>query len=330
MTTISHKSRQPQRVAWSEERLIHERAIALVFYIDRSSSRTYTSALNSYIAFCKLHQKPIDPTPDTLSFFVVYMSHHIKPSSVDSYLSGICNQLEHHFPQVRQARNSRLVTNTLTGCKRLMGSPTTRKQPLTRAHLRTLHTHYSTSPTHDDCLFLAQIFTGFFALLRLGELTDPDNVSLRDPRKTSRRSTLILTAHDYRFLLPAHKADRFFEGNTILIQKLQSTADPHEIFSSYLTSRDNLFPYHPQLWLRANGSVPTRSWFIQRLRRHFPPSIAGQSMRAGGATSLAENGASPHIIQAAGRWASDAFLVYIRKNPFVLQGLIHGRPAHET
>jgi hypothetical protein len=45
-------------------------------------------------------------------------------------------------------------------------------------------------------------------------------------------------------------------------------------------------------------------------------------MRAGGATSLAEHGILPSIIQALGRWASTAFLIYIRKNPVLIQAML--------
>jgi hypothetical protein len=48
-------------------------------------------------------------------------------------------------------------------------------------------------------------------------------------------------------------------------------------------------------------------------------------MRAGGATSLAEHGISPSLIQAMGRWSSDAFLVYIRKNPALIQALLYAQ-----
>jgi hypothetical protein len=138
------------------------------------------------------------------------------------------------------------------------------------------------------------------------------------------RSTVSVMPSSFSYLLPGHKADRFFEGNTLIVKKLSLLSDLHKAFIAYLASRDKLFPYRPQLWLHQDGSVPTRAWFIHRLRCHFPPSIAGQSIQAGGATALAENGALPHVIQAAGRWASEAFLIYIRKNPFILQGLIHG------
>jgi hypothetical protein len=62
---------------------------------------------------------------------------------------------------------------------------------------------------------------------------------------------------------------------------------------------------------------------MTRLRSYFNRDVGGQSMRAGGATSLAENGVPPTIIQLMGRWSSDAFLIYIRKNPVLIQALLY-------
>jgi hypothetical protein len=63
------------------------------------------------------------------------MSSFIKPSSVNSYLSGICRQLKPFFPDVRKNRKSLLVSRTLTGCMRHYGTPTTRKEPLASSDL---------------------------------------------------------------------------------------------------------------------------------------------------------------------------------------------------
>ena len=52
-------------------------------------------------------------------------------------------------------------------------------------------------------------------------------------------------------------------------------------------------------------------------------------MCAGGATSLAEAGVPPNIIQAIGQWASDTFQIYIRKNSVLLQAMLFGCPAHQ-
>ena len=329
MISILRGSRQPHREPWTFDRLVHERSIALGLSIDNSSHLTYTSALNSYLSFCKIHNVPIEPTEETLSFFVVYMSTHIKPDSVNSYLSGICNQLEVYFPNVRKNRNSILVSRTLAGCRRRFGTPTQRKQPLSSHDLRKVLSRIGSSKSHDNQLFLAILFTGFHGLFHLGELTFPDRVASRDYRKIMSRHTVDITQSSYSLLLPGHKADRFFEGSTVIIQKTNLATDPHNIFVSYIKSRDAIHPFKPELWLRQSGIVPTRSWFIKKLRNFFPSHIAGQSMCAGGATSLAEAGVPPHIIQAIGRWSSDTFKIYIRKNPVLLQAMLFGRPVHQ-
>jgi hypothetical protein len=189
--------------------------------------------------------------------------------------------------------------------------------------------HYSNSTSHDDLLFVSQLLTGFFALMRLGELTVPDDKSLFDHRKFTSRTSVSVSHNDYRFFLPSHKADKFFEGNTIIIQRHSVSIDPLSIFKKYLSSWDRLFPFSPDLWLRADGSRPPRSFFIRRMKIFFKNDVAGQSMRAGGATSLAENGVPTNLIQAIGRWASSAFQIYIRKNPVLLQALLFGRAAHD-
>jgi len=94
-----------------------------------------------------------------------------------------------------------------------------------------------------------------------------------------------------------------------------------------MASRDRIHPLSLPLWLMENGDVPTRSFFMSRLRELFEVDIAGQSMRAGGATSLAEHGVPPSIIQPLGRWSSQAFLIYVRKNPALIQGMLHAHAS---
>lgn len=327
MITVSRTAKQPPRVPWSLDELVHKRSIALGLALDNASQSSYSSALNSYLTFCALHNFPIEPTADTLSFFVVYMSHHIEPRSVGSYLSGIVSQLEPHFPNVRAVRNGMLVARTLKGCKRLRSKPIRRKQPISRDHLRRALRSLTPLSLYDDVLFVAMLCTGFYGLLRLGEMTMPDNPSLRNPRKYSRRSSVEWIPQGFAFWLPTHKTDTTFEGSRIVIpHKDDVSVNAIPTFRRYLALRDAQFPFHPFLWTRENGSVPSRSWFIRRLRRIIPDrGFAGQSIRSGGATALAEDGVSPHLIQASGRWSSDTFQIYIRKNPTILQAMLHAR-----
>ena len=322
------KSRQPARAAWSRERLLRERAIALGQSIDISTLKTYGSSLNSYLSFVRLHDLPVEPTPDTLSFFVVFMSHHIEPRSVKSYLSGICQQLEPYFENVRASRHTPLVERTMKGCLRLHSSAIHRKRALTLADLALVLSTLSQSRLHDDLLFQTMLLTGFFALLRLGELSFPNDKKLRNWKKVTKRSSVILSDDQYEFFLPSHKADPFFEGNHIIVKRQQyDDINPLLMFTTYLHSRDSAFPLSSPLWLTSKGTVPTRHFFISRIRTFFTADIAGQSMRAGGATSLAEHGVPPSLIQLMGRWKSEAFFIYIRKNPVLIQALLYSHPT---
>jgi hypothetical protein len=159
MMEISATARQPHREPWTLERLNYERSILLGMSIDHSTSASYSSAVNSYLTFCKSHGLPVEPTSQTLSYYTTFQSFYINPKSVDSYLSGICNQLEPYFPDVRQNRKSALVNRTLAGAKRYRGTPTNRKSPLTVANLLTVAEDLAHSTLHDDLLFNAQLNT---------------------------------------------------------------------------------------------------------------------------------------------------------------------------
>lgn len=157
-------------------------------------------------------------------------------------------------------------------------------------------------------------------------MTFPDNPKLQDWRKVTRRGTLRMQSQQYSFQLTAHKADKFFEGNIVLIRGFSSPRalfNPFPAFCRYLSSRDSHFPALSPLWLTSEGEVPTRSFFMSRFRAFFSKNYGGVSMRAGGATHLALNGAPASIIRAMGRWSSEAWEVYIRVHPTLLQALLH-------
>ena len=252
------------------------------------------------------------------------MPRHIKPQSVDSYLSGIIHFLRPYFPDVDLVRRDPLVCQTLKGTLRLYGTPVRRKEPLEIDHLELCFSRLSTSIAHDDRLFLALLLVGFHSLLRLGDLVQPDRPELRTLRKVSRRTSVTLHQDYARFVLQSHKSDRFFEGADVVVKNSVGRGpDPFSAFSKYLTSRDGLFPCHLELWLRKSGSIPTRAWFTRRLHRLIPDkNVTGHSMRAGGATALAVSGASSSTIQAIGRWSSETWQVYIRKHPVLLHAIL--------
>ncbi|KAF8814048.1 hypothetical protein BYT27DRAFT_7219960 [Phlegmacium glaucopus] len=219
------------------------------------------------------------------------MCHHINPRSVASYLSGISQQLEPYFPVIQEAQCSPLVEQTLKGCMHIKGVTTKQKQALTPSDLDSVIHSLQHSNIHNDQLFLAMLLTGFFTLLRLGELTFPHEKDLQSWQKISKCSLVHLTPKFYEFQLPSHKEDRFFKGNHII----------------------TLFSH---LWMTLDGSVPTRHFFC-------PVSIIFSAMTS--AATRCEPAGPPSIIQPMGRWSSDTFLIYIQKNPVLIQALLYSK-----
>jgi len=173
MLATPTNSRKPLHSAWSCEELIHEHAIALGFALDNSTLQTYNSHLQSCLSFCKLHSLNLDPTPDTLSFYIVFMAHHIKLKSVMKYLSGIVNSLEPHFPNIRANCHHILMTWTLVGARKLWGfMGTQHKCTLTEDNLLLLLSH--PPKDLDKLLFNTIILSSFHTLLHLGKTTQPD------------------------------------------------------------------------------------------------------------------------------------------------------------
>ena len=242
------RSRQPAHESWTHNQLLHECAIALGHAIDHSTAQTYNSHLQSYLTFCKIHHFEIESTADMLSFYVIFMCHHIDPRSVSTYLSGICNTLEPHFPAVCATCNGTLVTKTLTGLKKLHASHSpTCKQPLDHADLISLFDHYN-SGSYDDNLFLALVMTGFSSLMHVGEFTQLDSISRCSPTKLTLHHTCHLMPSNYSFMLPYHKGNRFFDSNMILVEQQPSTHTcPHTAFTKYIFACDTHFPLHPEL-----------------------------------------------------------------------------------
>jgi hypothetical protein len=220
------------------------------------------------------------------------------------------------------------VFSACQGVLRRHGTPTKRKSPLTTAQLQLITMQFVASDDHDDKLFITMLNTGYTGLLRLAEMTMHDNPNLRNFKKVTLHNSIHWLDGDFDFFLPTHKSDIAFEGNRVYIKQILNVPNPSPLMQRYLESRDFCFPLHPHLWLTSHGVVPTRQWFISRLQKHCPPDIAGQSLRAGRATAMAEAGSPGPLIQGTGRWSSTTFQTYIQRNPIVLHALIMGCTLH--
>ncbi|KAG8993814.1 hypothetical protein FRB90_000597, partial [Tulasnella sp. 427] len=187
------------------------------------------------------------------------MSAHIDPKSVANYIHGVSRCLEPYFPEIRDICASRLVKETLAGCKKLRSQPTRRKPPLLLSHITHLLSRFPLPMAYDDLLFVIITLLGHFGLHRLGELTYPDVLVHRTHRKVVKRPSLHLLSIGYSYTLPYNKADRYYLGSTVVIASRSDSASPTPYIRDYLSRRDMQFSNRIELLVRSDGSIPTRS-----------------------------------------------------------------------
>jgi hypothetical protein len=290
--------------------------------IEPSTRRGYSTALNHWNAFATLYSYPHIPNATTLPLFVAYLSTHT--IAIPAVLSGLAFHFRPHVTDWNAMRSSFDVQQTIKGAAKTSQHVVHRSPPLLPHHLDQFARHaLRPCAAYDDALALFIAAVGMGGLLRLGEMVEPEHREDRSPRKHVLRESATLTPSvSFSFNLPYHKADNFYEGSFVHIVAEASPCSVNivHLLELYIRKRDARHGQTGCLFLREDGSIPTRRWFLARLRV-IAPGISGHGLRAGGATWLASVGVSPELIRRWGRWSSDAWEIYIRSHPAIYAAL---------
>jgi hypothetical protein len=285
-----------------------------VHSIETSTAKNYRTGARDYIQFCVKHCLPLNPTPQTLSRYISYTSQFI--ASGPKYLSGARHFLRDLYPEFDDNRSSPIVQATIAGSRKLRADPIRRKLPLRPCHLLAFLERAHSTRDYDDFLFAVILSCSLYACHRIGELAIKNDRDLFDWRKIIKRSSFHVSDTRAGYTLPYSKTDRFYHGTHVLFAS-QSFADPVFLLRAYIVRRDAFHGAKPALFIRRDGSLPTRSWFDSKFFSLLDRNFGGHSARAGGATFYSSLGLSEDVIQAIGRWSSQSWKIYIRDNPTV-------------
>ena len=308
------RTRPPMKLSDLDNHVLHLQVNA----IEKSTVKGYATEAHDHTSFCISHHLSIEPTPETLAHYIAYTSQFI--ASGPKYLSGVRHFLSDLYPNFDANRAHPLVTTTIRGSKKIHADPIRRKLPLRPAHLQTFLLIAHNPGSYDDLLFATILSCLFYACHCSGELVQKNSKDLFDWRKIIKRwgppSSLKFSQGRAQYHLPYHKGDPFYRGTDILFSQ-QEVADPVTLLQEYVDRCDSIHNAHLALFLWEDGSHPTRSWFDTRFFAVLNREFRGHSPRAGGATFYASLGLSEDVIQALGRWSSQAWKIYIRDNPTV-------------
>ena len=157
--------------------------------------------------------------------------------------------------------------------------------------------------------FQAMCSLAFYALLRVGEMTLSNN-NLEFSSVTLANNYLILNFRKFK-----HSGK---EGATLRVIAIQNNlCCPIRLMHEYITFRGNT---PGPLFVTSSGEAVPRQLFTWQLKSALDfagfdsKRFKSHSFRIGAASHMVESGASDAKIRQAGRWASNAFLAYIRSS----------------
>lgn len=299
----------------------------LAVRLEPSTKKGYATAVRTWRHFTERENYDQLPTLQTTIHFITQLT---LSGYTDKYIGNIMSGLrdwlyEHglkadwdHITSDQEYLRLREAAKKHFG--RLQGGQTTarRKLPMDKIAIKLVFdVSNNVDGLYDDFLFWTIVLVGVQGLFRLGELVWPDAKDEQSWRKVMKRVETKSTEEGFTLKLPYMKNDRFFGGSQVTLPPNSCLMgfNPVLALKRYLLLRDATHGDHLALFIRKNGSIPTRSWFVKRLQAILGKDYAGHSLRAGGATLMAENGFSAVEIMKAGRWRGEVFIIYIRKYP---------------
>lgn len=288
--------------------------------VARNTSATYETALREFERFRVLSnmEKLWPPPMAHIVHFVAYLSLCKKaPSTVSSYLSGIgfkCKLLggaDH--------TKSFLVTKMVEGIRRA-SSRRDARLPISIDLLSriVLSLPIICSSTYEAKLFSFTYVLTFFGLLRVGELTLTNKMSIEH---IIQYNDIRLDVNGGKLLLHIRhsKTDQRGKGVTLAIPKLGGNLCPVKHYITFQGIRGN---HKGPLLCHFGGAPLTRYQFgavLHKSLKHLgveAKNYKAHSFRIGCATALFEAGISEAELKTMGRWSSQAYKSYIRVPQF--------------
>ena len=298
----------------------------------QSTQKSYASGQRRFIAFCrqagKLHPdgSPCPVEEWTLCLFVSFLADSIQHASIKVYLSAIRSlHIEQGFPD--PLLNCLRLQQVMRGIKRFQGSPVAARLPITDSLMMVIRQSLNVT-LHDHCMFWAACTLAYFGFLRSAEFTVPNLASFSSAIHLSVADIAVDSSTLPSCLcvrIKASKTDPFRKGCFVHIGRgTLPLCAVHAVLAYLSLQGDSPGP----LFLLQSGQPLSRTILTDWLRQimsasGIPGNFSSHSFRIGAASVAARNGVPDHLIQALGRWTSNAYQLYIRTPSEYLAGLSH-------
>lgn len=255
---------------------------------------------------------PYPPSEDILMLFATSSYKRIGYKSIKVYLAGIQYTSRMQGFSITINAMHRLFY-TLRGIRRLQGNSFTRPRriPITLTLLVQLHSGFQHRFQYHDYLMLkAATLIAFYGLLRASEYLS-SHTHIYDPTTTLLLQDITFSRNrsSVSIFIKQSKTDPFRQGCKIKIYANNGRLCPVTTLHWYYLQCHHTGP----LFTFLDGSYLTRATLSSILQQCLPNiNLNTHSFRIGGASTAHAAGISETTIQTLGRWASDAYRLYIQ------------------
>ncbi|KAF5320596.1 hypothetical protein D9611_013734 [Ephemerocybe angulata] len=310
-----------------------------------STRRTYGAGLLVFHVWCDLREPPVPESqraPVSMSLLLEFLSScagAYSGSTAKNYVYGV--RAWHTTHAIPWRVDEIHLSAALTAIEK-MTPPTSRRPkrpPVTVGYIEKIAPYFDLSSPFDAAIFAA-LTTTFWSLARLGEFTvNPDKGPFSPATHVTRsgvsaegsvgRLGLPVTT----FFLPTTKTAPV-HGERVQWSRQQGPSDPQAALEAHLAvnspgSGDHLFAW------RSKGRLKPleRAAFLRRVNQAAKKAglsrMQGHSLRIGGVLEFLLRGIPFDVVKALGRWASDAFTLYLRESAAILAPYIQDTPILE-
>ena len=277
--------------------------------------RSYSTQVRRLDQLCSEYGLPMDRPLDeeSLCVAVCLRAQTAKPTTLPGFVSAIANATRERWGQ--ELPRGRQFQSVMAGLRKQYGNQTsTPKVALTMDDLTAIHRGLDTAARFEHARDWCACLIAFFGLLRIGEYMDArlrhghvlvaaDSLSITVLySKTSLAPQVVTVSARTDALCPVRA---FLAYRAVLIRESLPIAGDDAVFVvRYAGNR---------------AGIMTQQQFILQVKAYlsaaFPhrdmDGYAGHSFRRGGATALLLAGVPANVVQAHGRWSSEAFRLYL-------------------
>ena len=245
------------------------------------------------------------------------MARQVSYKTIKVYLAGIC--LEHLERGFEDPTKDELLHLLCTGIKRSQGAQTRTRLPITITILQTLKSQLPLDATFsllEKCLLWAAFTMAFYGFLRASEFATP----------SLKWQHVLRAGNMYTIFIERSKTDPFRCGHSITLYASGTSTCPVRAFQLYAEAvpqhQDNSLVfkggrfspfYRQQLTNTIHYLLQNTSYTQQHYSSH--------SFQSRAASTAAAAGLPDWLTKVLGRWSSNAYQLYIRSSPKMLESV---------